>query len=184
MVISSNYNFGISSRINQDYSRNSNRLRNTSSKFNINSYDTANNGSVNTKHNINNRQSSINLNSSRRGTTTYDLRGRNSNRNLSSQYSLDGIRQLLQNKFNHNGNTGIRKERETKPAVKVNRVVDIKEGDFTGLYNSATKGPLASHVKESGMYKDKRYIVLDNVRYESTIPKSERLQTKDFKWMR
>lgn len=136
------------------------------------------------RSNTENNKSSINFNTSRRGANTYNFVGRNSNKNLSYENTMGRFRQLMLDRYGFNGNVNLHKETERAPKVKVNRVENLKGEDFSRLYNSATNGPLANHVMESGVYKDKRYVVLDNVRYESTILKSERLKTQKFQWMR
>lgn len=159
------------------------RVNDVGSKFSIDRFATDNNSRNNSK-NIENNQSSINLNSSRKFNNTYNFIGKNSNRSLSYESTMGKFRQLMLNKYGFNGNLNLHKETEKAPKVKVKRVVDLKGEDFSRLYNSSTRGPLSSHVIESGVYKDKKYIVLDDVRYESTISKSERLKTQKFQWMR
>lgn len=184
MSISHNYNFGTVPKANLDYNKNYAKLRDVSNKFSMNGYGIYNQNNVTPTGKGNSNQSSINLNSSTRGTTTYDSKARSLNKNLSYRNSIDGIRQLTQGRFNLNGAVGIRKEEKSSPSVKVSRVIDITERDFNRLSTNSRKGPLANHVKESGVYKGKRYLVLDDVRYESKIANSDRLNKQNYKWMR
>lgn len=184
MAMSQNSSFGVASKINLDYNKNYAKLREASNKFSMNSYGAVNQSSVATGNKINSNQSTMNLNSSKKATATYDLKGRSSNKNLSYRNSLDGLNRIAQGKFNPNGKVNIRKEEKSSPSARVRRVIDISERDFNRLSTNTRKGPLASHVKESGVYKGKRYLVLDDVRYESKVSNSERLKKQPFKWMR
>lgn len=184
MTISQSYNFGLVAKTNLDYNKNYAKLKEASNKFSMNNYSLFNQSNVTKAGKVNSNQSSMNLNSSIKVATTYDLKARNLNRSLSYRNSMDGIRQLSQGRFNLNGAIGIRKEENSSPSVKVSRVVNISERDFNRLSTTSRKGPLANHVKESGVYKGKRYLVLDDVRYESKIAGSERLNKQNYKWMK
>lgn len=135
-------------------------------------------------HNVRS-ESNINLNSSRREAAIYNALGKSA-RYLghTSPYgdSLNSFKQILQRRLGYEDNLSMRKVTESKPEVKVKRVVNVKEEDYRRIYNSSINGPLASHVKERGVYENKRYIVLDNVRYESEISDQKRLKSQNFSW--
>lgn len=98
--------------------------------------------------------------------------------------ALDEFDNILANRFsfNFNTNTATKNATEVKPEAAVTRVVNVKDEEYSKISKGAEDVSSKNILKEKGIYNGKRYIVLDDTRYETDIPEAEKKRMYSNKW--
>lgn len=145
-----------------------------------------NNDIINNKKN-NDTKEKVTTNVKKRSSTledrnfSYFLGGKRIYRTSTYQRALGEFDKIFHNRENYifqmNGVKGnLKKEVEKEPTYEVDKVVQLNEVDYMNLYENTCKNGLNSNLKERGVYKNKKYFVLDKIRYETIISKSKAIK--------